>query len=868
MPNFLATAACNGARPRRVKTIDNQVSRPALIARLMRERHVPRFLVAPTGFGKTAVALEYAETVFRFDNVFWIDGTSPCFLRDLDKGILASALMASGSEPFLVVLEDVPLLDEKRSDMLSQDIVRFLDSGCEVLLTCAPSCDGFENHRDRVVLTSADLLLNDAEIDELRTPAERERLAAADVPRSARVATLKWGSAREGHRLRTMLDKDIREEASIGLISELFIMLCLGEGALGEINSLMNTDSDDFAFIEKYYSYMGVCEFDGVFSVMDSDFEEIASVFSPFVSSIADYIQKDKSDLLRALADRLLLKGKTERACDLMRLLTPKTTRASWLLQRSESLCDGACLLPAYELFLSLGHDGLKLEPSLAIFQYRCLMLLGDKEQAYGCAQRASRLTPVNPGKKLEALLAMAHCSEGDVRDAVLQNARHVLQTSWGDEESWPFGPSFSKPVMEAMVAVASPESHDLVSKSHYLASLIMEGVPHKIIVSLMALLLEDAKMYWMGEGEEALPSRIDASLLWVGSTLHECLHSETDDKLTLQEAAAVAAYEQLNIRVLHQELPWGSDTSEEALALMESLYAQQSQWHHRLAKSTPAQKHVLKALPTVHDGAGPGSPLHHAPEKLTVKLFGGLEVYRGETRIDPLLFSRKNVRILLALLVLNRGREFSRDYLIGQLWPNAEIDAGRRSFYTVWSLLKHALGPTSRECPYLIRQQLGVRLDATLLESDVGELETICHRLLFEGPEYAGWASIHERVTTTFAEDLMPGVEASPIIESWRKEYRSRLTDALTSASNRLRAAGNVQDALWFSQAAYLRESAREDVCLALMRAQIEAGQRSAAIATYHACRRSLADELGIDPSLETMNLYTQIIESEEYLL
>lgn len=869
MPQFLTTAACNGSRPRRVKPIDNQISRPAIIARLMRERHVPRFLVAPTGFGKTAIALEYAETVFRFDNVFWIDGTSPCFLRDLDKGILSTALIHAEKKPFLVVIEDIPLLDESRNEMFLRDINALLASDCEVLLTCTPLCDGFDNHRDRMVLTSADLLLNDNEIDELRSPAERERIPALDVPRSNRVAALRWGSAREGHRLRTILDKDIREETSIALLSDLFVMLCLKEGSLNEVKSVVATGSDEFAFIEKYYSYMGVCEFDNTFAVMDSDFEEISRVFGPYLSGIADYVHMDKAVLLRSLADCLLMKHMAPRACDLMRLFAPKATRASWLMLRSESLYEAACLLPAYELFLSLGSDALKLEPSLVIFQYHCLLFLNDKEQAYGCAQRATKLISEKPSERLEALLAVARYSKGKAQKETLRKIDELLNTSWSNEVTWPFGQSFSRQVMESLVAIVVPSGRTLSERAHFFASLIMEGMPHKVIIGLAALLLEDVDEVDGRCSDTLLDHDVVPSLLWIGSTLSQALDATAHENLSLGEAIAVAAYERLNTHMLQQDLPWNDMVSDAALRIMESLYTQQSQWHRQSAELPSTKKAPLSQLTLVPELGTQGSAVfQRAPEKLTVKLFGGLEVYRGETRIDPALFSRKNVRILLALLVLNRGREFSRDYLVSQLWPEADCIAGRRNFYTVWSLLKQALGPTSRECPYLIRQQLGVRLDATLLESDVAELETICHRLLFESPEYKGWSYIHERVTTTFAEDLLPGVETSPIIESWRKEYRSRLTDALTSASSRLRDAGYIQDALWFAQAAYQREPAREDVCMALMRAQIDAGQRSAAIATYHACRRSLADELGIDPSLETINLYARIIEAEECLV
>ena len=70
--------------------------------------------------------------------------------------------------------------------------------------------------------------------------------------------------------------------------------------------------------------------------------------------------------------------------------------------------------------------------------------------------------------------------------------------------------------------------------------------------------------------------------------------------------------------------------------------------------------------------------------------------------------------------------------------------------------------------------------------------------------------------------------------------------------------------EAIWARMSATYTSS-REDVYVALMRAQIASLQRTAALQTYFACRRYLADDLGIDPSAETMRLYRSIIEVEE---
>ena len=88
---------------------------------------------------------------------------------------------------------------------------------------------------------------------------------------------------------------------------------------------------------------------------------------------------------------------------------------------------------------------------------------------------------------------------------------------------------------------------------------------------------------------------------------------------------------------------------------------------------------------------------------------------------------------------------------------------------------------------------------------------------------------------------------------------------DALVSASAQLVGAGEVRGGLWFAREALKHDKSREDAYTTLMEAQIAAGQRTAALDTYFACRRYLADELGIDPSAHTVRLYRDIIEAEE---
>ena len=118
---YLENAACNGRRPKKIGP-QRIYSRPRLVKRLVAERDVARFVVAPSGFGKTSLGLEYAASMFSFRGVHWLDCSSPCFLRDLDAGIIAKTLIARPAQLDLVVFDDVPFLADARSECFSHEM--------------------------------------------------------------------------------------------------------------------------------------------------------------------------------------------------------------------------------------------------------------------------------------------------------------------------------------------------------------------------------------------------------------------------------------------------------------------------------------------------------------------------------------------------------------------------------------------------------------------------------------------------------------------------------------------------------------------------------------------------------------------------
>ena len=135
MKDYIALAACKGSSPAR--HFPEIRTRTHLMTRLLDRRDCVRLIWAPAGFGKTALALDYADTIFGFSHVFWFDATSPCFVRDVDNGDFAARILEEDGHAACVIIDGVPSLNELRLRALHQAAGELLAHDCEVLLTAA-----------------------------------------------------------------------------------------------------------------------------------------------------------------------------------------------------------------------------------------------------------------------------------------------------------------------------------------------------------------------------------------------------------------------------------------------------------------------------------------------------------------------------------------------------------------------------------------------------------------------------------------------------------------------------------------------------------------------------------------------------------
>ncbi|WP_139652728.1 BTAD domain-containing putative transcriptional regulator [Raoultibacter phocaeensis] len=876
MADFIMNSACNGCKPKHLRG-RRHYQRTGLLSRMMQKRDVGRFLIAPSGFGKTALACAYAESIFEFRNVFWLDAQSPCFLRDVDRGTLASSLTARTRTSSLVVIEDVPRLTAERAESMSACIDKLLERGWEVVVSMVPMHRALADRQpDGVRICSEDFMVTE---DELRSIASesgvqfdsRTLFAAGGVP------GLVWGGPKAPLR---MLRAAVADAAPTDLLFALFAITSLGSGSIEDVEVFTGSlKSDTRALLERGYLFAGLDERRGHFESYPFSVEDIVRAFSPCLGRIAAASSfADANALAARLADALMARGQSERACLLVDGCCNADKRISWLSSRSAELTEAGCLLAAHRLFES---KALRLNAQTAqafVQEAWRLAALDDIRAALALCERVIGCAGAPDVERGQAVLLAARFAEAEVRAHALAALKGVSSAGGRKPESRSEairGALNSERQRWRALAWAHLWLCEDARAVFDLCALVAErglaGAVETTLLLWSVQALVGAGPCACGSLTEAEASRV---LGIVGDYLRMC---EQGSVCGLAEALLLDAWDQAKALGRSEEpYPRLAVLRASAQAVQLWLFSQRSAFERTKHTAVPAPKSAARGTVSAKTVSAFGmdrsirdadAAARSAVPELSIRLFGGLEASIGGAEVDPSLFRRQKVKTLLALLTLNQGKELLRERLSEILWPMSSPATAKRNFYSTWSFLRKALSLPGGECPYLIRLQHSCKLDARLVASDVAEFDLLCNRLLFDPPDVEAWSGIYSRLDELYRGDLLPCEGRNEFIVRQREEYRARLIDALVAASMRLFEQGGLQAALWFAHAAVRKDATREDAYIALMQAQIAMGQRTAALDTYFKCKRYLSTELGIDPSKRALLLYGSIIEEEPSL-
>jgi DNA-binding SARP family transcriptional activator len=219
--------------------------------------------------------------------------------------------------------------------------------------------------------------------------------------------------------------------------------------------------------------------------------------------------------------------------------------------------------------------------------------------------------------------------------------------------------------------------------------------------------------------------------------------------------------------------------------------------------------------------------------EVVRLRLLNGFEV----TRHDRVIALPMSAQRLVAFLALSH-RLALRGYVAGTLWPEAsEAHAGASLRSSLWRLHQSRL-----DLVRTTRRQLGL---APGVRVDVRVMADQARRLIDPDAECR---------PSDFDLELLSGDLLPDWYEEWvaveREGIRQLRLHGLEAMSRRLTEMGHYGEAIQAALAAVSEEPLRESAHIALIQAHLAEGNAAEAIRHYSSYRRTLFDELGVDPS------------------
>jgi DNA-binding SARP family transcriptional activator/tetratricopeptide (TPR) repeat protein len=221
------------------------------------------------------------------------------------------------------------------------------------------------------------------------------------------------------------------------------------------------------------------------------------------------------------------------------------------------------------------------------------------------------------------------------------------------------------------------------------------------------------------------------------------------------------------------------------------------------------------------------------------IELLGRFRVTAGVDEVVADAWPGRRAAELVQLLALAHGHRLTRDQVVEALWPHLEVEAGAANLRKAAHFARQALG--SPEAVVLRAGQIAL-FPSRPVETDAGRFEAQACAALAGGD-----AAECAAAESAYTGDLLP----EALYEEWTQARRERLRSMYVQLLRRSGQWERLVDVDPTDEPAY-----RE-----LMRRELAAGSRPAAIRWYGRLRTALRRELGILPSGETEAIYDECV-------
>jgi DNA-binding SARP family transcriptional activator len=241
---------------------------------------------------------------------------------------------------------------------------------------------------------------------------------------------------------------------------------------------------------------------------------------------------------------------------------------------------------------------------------------------------------------------------------------------------------------------------------------------------------------------------------------------------------------------------------------------------------------------------------------QLRLSLLGAFEAALDRKSLTGIKTDK--ARALLVYLAVEWSRAHRRQTLAGMLWPDYPEDGARANLRHALANLRGVLGEEGNVAPFILVEGETLQLNPESdLWVDASEFEKLA----------AGAAiSDLESAVALYRGGFLDGftLKDSPDFDNWTAVLRERYLQAASQALGKL-GEGQAQEGAYEKAIGYVRqrlglEPWQEEAHRQLMRYLALNGQRASALAQYESCKKVLKEELGAQPTAETVRLFEEI--------
>ncbi|KXK20823.1 MAG: transcriptional activator domain-containing protein [Chloroflexi bacterium OLB15] len=250
--------------------------------------------------------------------------------------------------------------------------------------------------------------------------------------------------------------------------------------------------------------------------------------------------------------------------------------------------------------------------------------------------------------------------------------------------------------------------------------------------------------------------------------------------------------------------------------------------------------------------------------QPLEIITLGGLTIQRNQVVVTG--FVSRKVEALLVYLACE-PREHPREFLANLLWDDVPQARAMANLRMALSSLQQQL----EDYVVVTRQTIAIN-PYSPIKIDIRELTTTLDKaeLTWARAGRLPRSLIHDldEALSLYHGDFLAGfhLRDSRGFDDWRLLEQERLRANMIAILNRLAEQFLEQrtyaEGLDYASRLLQLDPLREETHRLMMQLQVGLGERSAAIAQYKTCERLLQQELGVEPSAETIHLYQQIVQ------